>query len=186
MLDNSTTVTSESTPADTSVIAATIKLVVFDVDGVMTDGRLYFTSKGDEIKAFNVKDGLGIKWLQDNGIQTAIITGRTSDLVNKRATDLGINHIQQGREDKVVALKELLATIDISPEEVAYMGDDLPDLSAIRFVGLGATVADALPIIAEHSQWQSQCNGGEGAVRELCEFILSCQNKLDAIHKGYL
>ena len=186
MQNNSSTTSATSTPSNTSAIAAKVKLVVFDVDGVMTDGRLYFTSLGDEIKAFNVKDGLGIKWLQDSDIQTAIITGRTSDLVNKRATDLGITHIQQGREDKVVALKELLATINIGPEEVAYMGDDLPDLSAIRYVGLGATVADALPIIAEHSQWQSQCNGGEGAVRELCEFILSHQNKLDAIHKGYL
>jgi len=175
-----------TTPASTSALAANIKLVVFDVDGVMTDGKLYFTSLGDEIKAFNVKDGLGIKWLHDNNIQTAIITGRSSELVKKRATDLGIQHIQQGREDKVIALKELLATQHISPKEVAYMGDDLPDLSAIRFVGLGATVADALPIIAEHALWQSQFNGGEGAVREFCEFILSCQHKLDPLHQGYL
>ncbi|MBV1921977.1 MAG: HAD hydrolase family protein, partial [Pseudomonadales bacterium] len=136
-------------PIDNSIhaLAANIKLVVFDVDGVMTDGRLYFTSLGDEIKAFNVKDGLGIKWLHDNEIQTAVITGRSSELVKKRVTDLGIHHLQQGREDKVVALKELLSTLDITSNEVAYMGDDLPDLAAIRYVGLGATVADALPIV---------------------------------------
>lgn len=177
---------SPSTPLTTSTLAADIKLVVFDIDGVMTDGKLYFTSLGDEIKAFNVKDGLGIKWLQDSGIQTAVITGRSSELVKKRVTDLGINHLQQGREDKIVALKELLGSLDITPDKVAYMGDDLPDLAAIRFVGLGATVADALPIVAEHAQWQSHFNGGEGAVREFCEFILSCQGKLNALHTGYL
>ena len=167
-------------------LAANIKLVVFDIDGVMTDGRLYFTSLGDELKAFNVKDGLGIKWLHDNKIQTAVITGRSSELVKKRVTDLGIHHLQQGREDKVIALKELLSTLDITSNEVAYMGDDLPDLAAIRYVGLGATVADALPIVVEHSQWQSSRNGGDGAVRELCEFILTCQDKLTSIHTNYL
>ncbi len=175
-------------PIDNSIqsLAANIKLVVFDVDGVMTDGRLYFTSLGDEIKAFNVKDGLGIKWLHDNKIQTAVITGRSSELVKKRVTDLGIHHLQQGREDKVIALKELLSTLDITSNEVAYMGDDLPDLAAIRYVGLGATVADALPIVVEHSQWQSCRNGGDGAVREFCEFILTCQDKLTSIHTNYL
>ena len=175
-------------PIDNSIhaLAANIKLVVFDIDGVMTDGRLYFTSLGDEIKAFNVKDGLGIKWLHDNNIQTAVITGRSSELVKKRVTDLGIHHLQQGREDKVVALKELLSTLDITSDEVAYMGDDLPDLAAIRYVGLGATVADALPIVVEHSQWQSCRNGGDGAVREFCEFILTCQDKLAPIHTNYL
>ncbi|OUS31712.1 hypothetical protein A9Q99_03885 [Gammaproteobacteria bacterium 45_16_T64] len=177
---------SNTPPECTSTLASNIKLVVFDVDGVMTDGRLYFTSLGDEIKAFNVKDGLGIKWLHDYNIDTAIITGRTSELVERRAKGLGIRHIQQGREDKIVALKELLSTLTISIEEVAYMGDDLPDLAAIRFAGLGATVADALPIVAEHAQWQSQYNGGEGAVREFCEFILNCQNKLNTIHDNYL
>lgn len=173
-------------PASTSAIAANIKLVVFDIDGVMTDGRLYFTSHGDEIKAFNVKDGLGIKWLHDSNIDTAIITGRTSALVERRASGLGIKHLQQGREDKIVALKELLSTLTLSIDEVAYMGDDLPDLAAIRYAGLGATVADALPIVAEHAQWQSQFNGGEGAVREFCEFILHSQNKLVDIHATYL
>ncbi len=175
-------------PIDNSIraLASNIKLVVFDIDGVMTDGRLYFTSLGDEIKAFNVKDGLGIKWLHDNEIQTAVITGRSSELVKKRVTDLGIHHLQQGREDKVIALKELLSTLDITSNEVAYMGDDLPDLAAIRYVGLGATVADALPIVVEHSQWQSYCNGGDGAVREFCEFILACQDKLTPIHTNYL
>jgi len=173
-------------PSDIQNKAAAIKLVVFDVDGVMTDGRLYFSSLGDEVKAFNVKDGLGIKLLQEAGIATAIITGRTSQLVIKRATDLGITHLQQGREDKVMALKELLEKIDLPIESVAYMGDDLPDLAAIRYAGLGATVADALPIVVEHADWQAKYNGGEGAVRELCEMILSAQGQLDRLHQRYL
>ena len=110
--------------------AQAIKLVAFDIDGIMTDGRLYFTSLGDEIKAFNVKDGLGLKLLRDSGVEVAIITGRTSELVNRRARDLKIGKLIQGREDKKIALQELMQQEGLSADQVAYMGDDLPDLPA--------------------------------------------------------
>lgn len=166
--------------------AKAIKLVVFDVDGVMTDGRLFFTNDGNELKAFNVKDGLGIKMLHQCGIQTAIITGRTSTLVEHRAKNLGITFLYQGREDKLIALNELLSNIGLKLDEVAYMGDDLPDLAAIQEAGLGTTVADALPLVKKHADWITQKSGGDGAVRELCEFILEQQGALEGIQANYL
>ena len=166
--------------------ARPVKLAVFDVDGVMTDGRLYFTSLGDEIKAFNVKDGLGLKLLQDNGIEVAIITGRTSELVKRRANDLKIAHLIQGREDKKRALQEIMQSKQLQPEHIAYMGDDLPDLSAIRFAGLGVTVADALPLIQQHADLITEQCGGDGAVREFCDWLLLAQGKLNSVLEPYL
>ena len=121
-----------------------IRLVALDVDGVMTDGRVTYTSDGQEIKSFNIKDGVGIKRLREAGIKTAIITGRSSPMVTRRATELGIDHVIQGREDKLHALKELLREIGGTLADVAYMGDDLPDLAAIAAVGLGACPSDAV------------------------------------------
>lgn len=166
--------------------ARAIKLVAFDIDGVMTDGRLYYTDFGNETKAFNVKDGLGIKLLRSTGVEIAIITGRTSELVKKRASDLKISKLVQGREDKIVALKEMMEPMGIQAHEVAYMGDDLPDLSAIRFAGIGVAVADALPIIREHADMVMTCNGGDGAVREFCEWLMAAQGTLDGILDGYM
>lgn len=166
--------------------AKKIKLVAFDIDGVMTDGRLYFTSLGDEIKAFNVKDGLGLKLLRDTGVEVAIITGRTSELVNRRARDLKIDKLIQGREDKQKALAELLSTLGLTPDQVAYMGDDLPDLSAIRYAGLGVTVADALPIVLQHADLVTDKKGGEGAVREFCDWLMQAQGNLDNVQESYL
>lgn len=166
--------------------AKQVKIAVFDVDGVMTDGGLYYTSKGDEIKAFNVKDGLGIKLLQKHGIKTAIITGRDSELVNRRARELGFDYLYQGREDKITALNELLNDIDMQLEDVGYMGDDLPDLPAIRHAGFGATVADGTSLVLEHADWTSTKNGGQGAVREFCEFILDAQGHLASYHESCL
>lgn len=163
-----------------------VKLAVFDVDGVMTDGRLYYTSKGDEIKAFNVKDGLGIKLLSQYGIKTAIITGRNSELVNRRAKELGFDYLYQGRDDKLTALKELLHDINLSLQDVAYIGDDLPDLPAIRHCLFGATVKDAMPLVLEHADWVSSHKGGEGAVREFCEYILDAQGHLQEYHQQVL
>lgn len=165
--------------------AADIRLVVFDVDGVMTDGKLYFADNGDEIKAFNVRDGLGIKLLHDAGLQTAIITGRESRLVQNRARNLGIHHLYQGREDKLVALRELLDNLQLPLGAAAYLGDDLPDLPAIRHAGLGATVGDASPVIKAQADWVSQARGGHGAVREFCEQLLAAQGKLDALLSRY-
>ncbi|MAR89872.1 MAG: HAD-IIIA family hydrolase [Pseudomonadota bacterium] len=166
--------------------AGPISLAVFDVDGVMTDGRLYFTSLGDEIKAFNVKDGLGLKLLREAGIEVAIITGRTSDLVQRRARDLGITRLVQGREDKVSALRELLQQEHLQSEQVAYMGDDLPDLAAIRWAGLGVTVADALPLVQQYADLTTKARGGEGAVREFCDWLLTAQDKLTTVLEPYL
>lgn len=166
--------------------ARAIKLVAFDIDGVMTDGRLYYTDFGNETKAFNVKDGLGIKLLRSTGVEIAIITGRTSELVKKRASDLKISKLVQGREDKIVALKEMMAPMGIQAHEVAYMGDDLPDLSAIRFAGIGVAVADALPIVREHADMVMTRGGGDGAVREFCEWLMAAQGTLDGILDGYM
>lgn len=166
--------------------AQAIKLVAFDIDGVMTDGRLYYTDFGNETKAFNVKDGLGLKLLRSTGVEIAIITGRTSELVKKRASDLKIDKLIQGREDKIVALKEMMEPMGLTPDQVAYMGDDLPDLSAIRFAGIGVAVADALPIVRQHADLVMTKAGGDGAVREFCEWLMTAQGTWNRIVEGYL
>lgn len=171
--------------------ARQIRLLLLDVDGVMTDGKLYYGNQGEELKAFNIQDGLGIKLLQRGGIEVGIITGRRSDLLTRRAEELGIQKIIQGREDKLTALNELIEQQDADStpyalHEIAFMGDDLPDLAVIRTVGLGTTVANGSTIVAEHAHWQSSKAGGSGAVRELAEMLLSSQGKLDALLSDYL
>ena len=146
-----------------------LQLLALDVDGVLSDGRLYYTDQGEEFKSFNIRDGLGIKLLQRAGITVAIITGRTSAMVTRRAAELGIAHVVQGREDKLEALLDLCGNLKIDLSNVAYMGDDLPDRKAIMAVGLGATVADAASDVAAIADWQSRLPGGQGAVRELAE-----------------
>lgn len=166
--------------------ARKVQLAVFDVDGVLTDGQLIFTADGGEAKAFSTLDGQGIKMLQRSGILTAIITGRTSPVVERRATNLGIEHLAQGREDKLTALNELLEKLGIKLEEVAYLGDDLPDLGAIRAVSLGIAVANADGFVRQHADAVTSARGGYGAAREFCEFILHAQDKLLAIQNTYL
>lgn len=165
-----------------------IRLAVFDVDGVLTDGRLYYGGDGSEYKAFHVRDGLGIKLLQRAGIQVAIITGRNSPSVSRRAAELGIDHLLQGREDKLDALRELLAAHFRTGAEdlsaVAYMGDDLPDLPAICAVGLGMTVADACPAVLARARWCSVRPGGAGAAREAAEFILRARQRFDLLQEA--
>lgn len=165
--------------------AANIRFFVMDVDGVLTDGSLYFGNHGEELKAFSVRDGLGIKWLQDAGITTAIITGRTSQIVLDRASNLGINHVVQGREDKRIALMEVCQQLGFSLEHTAYIGDDIQDLGAILSAGLGCTVANGDNLVKQHADWQSSYSGGHGAVRQLAEFILAAQEKLTAIQDTY-
>jgi len=165
--------------------AQSIKLLALDVDGVLTDGRIYYGNSGEELKAFNIKDGLGIKLLQRAGVAVAIITGRQSAIVSRRAGELGISEIIQGREDKREALAELCERIGLSLTDCAYMGDDLPDLAAIRSVGLGLTVADAASCIREAAHWCSSRNGGDGAVREACELILGARGDLSNFEAGY-
>jgi 3-deoxy-D-manno-octulosonate 8-phosphate phosphatase (KDO 8-P phosphatase) len=137
------------------------------------------------MKAFNIQDGLGIKLLQQGDIQVGIITGRVSALLQRRADELGINPVVQGREDKLTALNELLATMDIGMDEIAFMGDDLPDLAVIRCVGLGITPANGSSTLVQQAHWQTARRGGDGAVREVAEMILGAQGKLDAIVAAY-
>jgi 3-deoxy-D-manno-octulosonate 8-phosphate phosphatase (KDO 8-P phosphatase) len=158
-----------------------LQLLALDVDGVLSDGRLYYTDQGEEFKSFNIRDGLGIKLLQRAGITVAIITGRTSAMVTRRAAELGIAHVVQGREDKLEALQDLCGNLKIDLSNVAYMGDDLPDRKAIMAVGLGATVADAASDVAAIADWQSRLPGGQGAVRELAEAWLRSLDLWDAL-----
>jgi len=167
-------------------VARDLQLLVLDVDGVLTDGRLYYSESGHETKAFHIHDGLGIKLLQRSGVEVAIITGRSSQLLERRARELGIERVIQGREDKLTALEELLEPLQIEWQHIAYMGDDLPDLAAVRRVGLGMTVANANPLLRQHADWISQLPGGAGAVREAAEFILDAQGKLEALQAAYL
>ena len=155
-----------------------VRLLALDVDGVLTDGRIYYGNTDEELKAFNIKDGLGVKLLQDAGVKVAIITGRQSEIVARRARELGIEDVVQGREDKLSALQELCDREGLALEDCAYMGDDLPDLSAIKAAGLGLTVADATRAVAAAADWQSSLAGGAGAVREACELILEARGEL--------
>jgi len=166
--------------------ARKIKLLGLDVDGVMSDGKILFSAQGDEIKAFCTLDGHGIKLLQQNNIAVAIITGRNSPLVARRARDLGVQHLIQGREDKRVALDSVREELNLSWEECAYMGDDLPDLSAIKACGLGITVPNAHSLVKEHADLCTQTSGGSGAVREICDFILESKGLLESIHASFL
>jgi 3-deoxy-D-manno-octulosonate 8-phosphate phosphatase (KDO 8-P phosphatase) len=160
-----------------------IKLAVFDVDGVLTDGRLYFLEDGSEFKTFNTLDGQGIKMLMNAGV---IISGRKTPVVERRARNLGIPHLYQGREDKLVVLDGLLAELGLSYDQVAYLGDDLPDLPVIRRVALGMAVANAAPFVRQHAHGVTQARGGEGAAREFCELIMQAQGTLDAANANYL
>lgn len=166
--------------------ARQVKLLVLDVDGVLSDGVLLYGNSGEETKGFFTADGVGIKMLQAAGIAVAIITGRQSEIVKRRAAELGIERIVQGRDDKLQALEEMLPELGLSLEQIAYMGDDLPDLSAIQAVGLGMTVAGGDDFVASHADWRSQRPGGRGAVREACEFILDAQDALDGARARFL
>ncbi|OHC30768.1 MAG: phenylphosphate carboxylase subunit delta [Pseudomonadales bacterium RIFCSPLOWO2_12_59_9] len=166
--------------------AKAIKLAIFDVDGVLTDGRLYFLVDGSEFKTFNTLDGQGIKMLIASGVRTAIISGRNTPVVERRAQNLGIQHLYQGREDKLVVLDELLAELGLDYAEVAYLGDDLPDLPVIRRAGLGMAVANANEFVRQHAHGTTLARGGEGAAREFCELILRAQGNLDAAQAAYL
>ncbi len=166
--------------------ARKIRLLLLDVDGVMTDGKLYFGNDGSEFKAFNTLDGHGIKMLQKSGVSVGIITGRSSELVARRARNLGIELLLQGREDKLAAMGELIAEMTITLEEIAFMGDDYPDLAVMRRVGLGLTVANAHPEVRRHAAWSSDSTGGNGAVREACDMLMRAQGSFDKALQEYL
>jgi 3-deoxy-D-manno-octulosonate 8-phosphate phosphatase (KDO 8-P phosphatase) len=170
----------------TPELALRLRLLVLDVDGVLTDGRLYYGNDGEELKAFSIRDGLGIKLLARAGFQVAIITGRRSHIVERRARELGIAHVVQGREDKGQALEELCRHLQIELSACAYMGDDLPDLGALRRCGCALTVADACAEAVAAAQWVSRARGGEGAVREACEALLRARGEWDSLTDAFL
>jgi 3-deoxy-D-manno-octulosonate 8-phosphate phosphatase (KDO 8-P phosphatase) len=160
--------------------AARVRLLVLDVDGVLTDGRLYFGAHGEALKAFDVRDGHGIKLLQQAGIEVALLTARTSEIVAARARELGLAHVRQGRSDKLAAFRELAAAVGCEPPACGYMGDDWLDLPVLAHAGLAATVADAADEVKAVAHWIAPAPGGRGAVRQLAEFVLRAQGRYDA------
>ena len=174
------------TPADLRRRARAVRLLVLDVDGVLTDGTLYYSASGEELKAFNIQDGLGIKMLQANGVEVAILTGRASRALELRAENLGIRHVRQGVEHKLAAYAELLRLLELEQSQAACMGDDLPDLPVFRRCALAATVPEAPQAVRAHAHYVTQRAGGRGAVRELCELILDAQDTLQSQLAHYL
>lgn len=158
--------------------AKTIKLLVCDVDGVFSDGRIYLGNEGEELKAFHTKDGFGIKALIASGVEVAIITGRNSRIVNDRMSALNVKHIIQGQENKLPALQELANELNLVAENIAYIGDDIPDLACIQWVNWGIAVNDAHPIVLAQANYTTFTKGGFGAVREVCDIIMHTQNTL--------
>lgn len=167
--------TESTTPANLRARAARIKLVAFDVDGTLTDGRLWLTEDGREIKVFHAQDGLGLKLLREHGIEVAIISARISHAVELRAEKLGIVHVYQGKSDKLACLRDILDASGLDADAAAYVGDDLPDLPPMRACGLAIAVANARPEVVREAAWQTRAAGGMGAAREVCDFILAAQ-----------
>jgi 3-deoxy-D-manno-octulosonate 8-phosphate phosphatase (KDO 8-P phosphatase) len=161
--------------------AAAVRLLVVDVDGVLTDGRLYFGADGEALKVFDVRDGHGVKLLREAGIEVAILSARRSPIVERRARELGIAQVIQGAADKGAGFAELLRSLQVRAEHCAYIGDDWPDLAALAQAGFAATVADAAPEVRRVAHWISAAPGGRGAVRELAEFILRAQGRFDEL-----
>ena len=167
-------------------IAANIRLVLLDVDGVLTDGRLLIGEDGSESKAFHIRDGHGIKMLQQTGIEIGIITGRRSNSVKHRAADLKVKHLYQGREDKLSVLRELLTELGLQPPQAAFVGDDVVDLPAMLQVGLAIAVSDAHALVKKHAHWITPNLGGHGAVRDVCEMIMRAQGTYETTMQRYL
>jgi 3-deoxy-D-manno-octulosonate 8-phosphate phosphatase (KDO 8-P phosphatase) len=167
--------------------AARIRMLVLDVDGVLTDGQLYFDNQGNEMKAFCTRDGLGLRALQSQGTELALITGRQSEIVAQRAAQLGITRVYQGRNDKLNAFNDLLSDTGMDEQKVCYAGDDWLDIPVLDRVGLSVSVADAHPVVKNRVHWVTSLGGGKGAVREICDLLLAArgldQRVLDGILK---
>jgi 3-deoxy-D-manno-octulosonate 8-phosphate phosphatase (KDO 8-P phosphatase) len=166
--------------------ASRIRLLIFDVDGVLTDGSLFLGDDGQEYKAFNSRDGHGIKMLQKHGVTVAIITGRTSKVVEHRMANLGVTHIYQGKLEKLPAFEELIKKVGVSADQTAYVGDDVVDLPVMRKVGLAIAVQDAHPMVVRHSHWQTPTAGGRGAARDVCEMLMEAHGVLEQELGRYL
>lgn len=165
--------------------AAKIRLVSFDVDGVLTDGKLFFDEQGREYKSFHVCDGLGIKLLRSTGVEVAVISGRLGESVQRRMEGLGIVHVFLGQKHKLAVLQSLCDTLGLKNEQIAHVGDDLPDLPLMRRVGLAVAVADAHEAILPHVHWVTQRPGGSGAAREVCDLVLRAQGTYDAVIRSF-
>lgn len=165
--------------------AARIRLALFDVDGVMTDGRLIYSDDGRELKAFHVHDGLGLKRLIANGIEVGIITTRMSHMVTERTAELGIAHVYQGQADKLACYEQLIHALQLEPGQTSYCGDDLPDLRVMGRVGLAIAVANAHAWVGERAHWRTRRNGGDGAVREVCDLLLAAQGRSESELKAF-
>ncbi len=166
--------------------ARDVKLIIFDVDGVMTDGTLFLADDGQEYKGFNSLDGHGLKMLKSTGVELAIITGRDSRLVAHRARNLGITHLHQGAHDKLMVYRQLLDDLSLDAEQTAFMGDDVVDLPVMRRARLAVAVPAAPDLVKAHSHYITRREGGRGAVREACEFIMRAQGTFDAQMALYL
>ena len=167
-------------------LAAKLRLMAFDVDGVMTDGSIYYTDEGTELKAFNALDGAGLKMLEKAGITVAIITGRKAPCVELRARNLGISRLFQGVHDKAACVNTLLAELGLSADEAGYMGDDVMDLAVMGLCGFSAAPANAHDSVLQRAALVTRKHGGHGAVREVCDFILSAQGKLEEVIAPWL
>jgi len=166
--------------------AARARLIIFDVDGVLTDGALHLGTDGNEYVSFHVRDGLGFALLHHSGLETAVISGRNSEVVRARLAALGVGLCYLGRNDKGPACQEMLEHFDLAPARAAYVGDDLVDLPAMETVGLSIAVADAHPLVKERADWVTRCGGGRGAAREVCEAILDAQGAWEGTLATYL
>lgn len=167
-------------PAEVLALAAGIRLAIFDVDGVLTNGQLLLGPQGEELKQFHVRDGHGLVMLRESGMKLAVITGRKSPVVAARMQELGIHFVYQGQREKVQALDALLAELELAGSEVCYVGDDLPDLPVMKRVALPIAVADAHWAVAEAAIWRTTLGGGQGAVREVCELLMRARGTLGA------
>jgi 3-deoxy-D-manno-octulosonate 8-phosphate phosphatase (KDO 8-P phosphatase) len=165
--------------------AAKVKLLLLDVDGVLTDGRIIMDHKGREIKAFNVRDGHGLRLLKEAGIEVAILTGRSSPVVQKRADDLGILWVRQGIHDKVGAYQEIARKMGITDDEACFIGDDLVDIPLLKRVGIPIVVADGAPEAKRFARYVTQSSGGKGAVREVCDLLLQAHGTWEAVLRRY-
>ncbi len=166
--------------------AKKIKLVIFDIDGVMTDGSLFFGDDGQEYKAFNSLDGHGLRMMQECGLQVAVITGRQSEVVKHRMSDLGVTLLYQGYRDKRPAFESLRKEVGLALEEITYVGDDVVDLPIMSQLPFSIAVANAHPFVKQHAQWVTERPGGRGAARDVCEFLLDAQGVLEAKLNSYL
>ncbi len=165
--------------------AAKVKLLILDVDGVLTDGRIIMDHKGREIKAFNVRDGHGLRLLREAEIEVAILTGRSSPVVQKRADDLGILWVRQGVHDKVGAYREIAREVGITDDEACFIGDDVVDIPLLKRVGIPIVVGDGAPEAKRCARYVTQSSGGKGAVREVCDLLLQAQGKWEAVLGRY-